>query len=299
MNKTTINLGGIRSPYSSKRPNPMKNGKTVAVGGGIFLALVMLLVLGTSSFTRVDSTEHCVLTRYGSVINRKMSTGLNFTPLSDPTCFKMTQRNFPENSDGKEVIQATTADPVTVEGDLAVTWSYNPGSIYQVFLDKRTPEAAETEVLNAVREGYRNALNAWTVNRIFSAQRANLSEDVRRQIQAKLGNRAIIHQVFVRDIRIPPAIEQARIAAAQQAQVLDKAQKQFVIDSVEARGRVMRAEADARAKELEARSYAANPALIQLESAKAMSQGLSQACRGVQTCVIGGSVMDTWKSQNP
>jgi regulator of protease activity HflC (stomatin/prohibitin superfamily) len=284
------------APTPMRSPNAIKRG---IIGGAALVSLLIVGVMMSTAFTRVDSTEHCVLTRYGSVLKRKMPTGLNFTPLSEPTCFNMTQHNFPDNPEGKEVIQATTADPVTVEGDVAVTWSYNPGSIYQVFLDKRTPEAAETEVLNALREGYRNALNAWTVNRIFSAQRAQLSEDVRRQIQTKLGNRATIHQVFVRDIRIPPAIEQARIAAAQQAQVLDKAQKQFTIDSVEARGRVMRAEADARAKELEARSYAANPALIQLESAKAMSQGLSQACRGVQTCVIGGSVMDTWKSARP
>jgi regulator of protease activity HflC (stomatin/prohibitin superfamily) len=150
-----------------------------------------------------------------------------------------------------------------------------------------------------VREGYRNALNAWTVNRIFSAERARLSDDVRRQIQVKLGNRATIHQVFVRDIRIPPQIEQARIEAARQAQVLDRALKQFTIDSVNARAQLLKAEADARAKELEARSYASNPALLQLESAKAMSQGLSQACRGVQTCVIGGSVMDTWQRPSP
>ena len=141
------------------------------VAGGTLAVLLLLMLLLSGSFTRVDSTEHCVLTRYGTVIKRKMPTGLNFTPLSEPTCFGMTQRNFPESNDGKEVIQATTADPVTVEGDVAITWSYNPGSIYQVFLDKRTPEAAETEVLNAVREGYRNALNAWTVNRIFSADR--------------------------------------------------------------------------------------------------------------------------------
>jgi regulator of protease activity HflC (stomatin/prohibitin superfamily) len=268
------------------------------VAGGI-LAVVLLLMMLSGSFTRVDSTEHCVLTRYGTVIDRKMSTGLNFTPLAEPTCFRMTQRNFPDNANGKEEIQATTADPVTVEGDVAVTWSYNPGTIYQVFLDKRTPESAETEVLNAVREGYRNALNAWTVNRIFSAERARLADDVRRNIQAKLGNRATIHQVFVRDIRIPPAIEEARIEAARQAQVLDRAQKQFTIDSVNARAQILKAEADARAKELEARSYAANPALLQLEAAKAMSQGLSQACRGVTTCVIGGSVMDTWQRPSP
>lgn len=280
-------------------PASTRSARPVLVAGGVLATLLFTMLLLSGSFTRVDSTEHCVLTRYGTVIKRKMPTGLNFTPLSEPTCFGMTQRNFPETEDGKEVIQATTADPVTVEGDVAITWSYNPGSIYQVFLDKRTPEAAETEVLNAVREGYRNALNAWTVNRIFSAERARLSDDVRRQIQAKLGNRATIHQVFVRDIRIPPQIEQARIEAARQAQVLDRAQKQFTIDSVNARAQLLKAEADARAKELEARSYASNPALLQLEAAKAMSQGLAQACRGVQTCVIGGSVMDTWQRPTP
>jgi regulator of protease activity HflC (stomatin/prohibitin superfamily) len=278
----------------------MATSRSAAVFTAVALGVVLFGGFALSgSFTRVDSTEHCVLTRYGTVIKQKMATGLNFTPLSEPTCFRMTQHNFPEGSEGKEVIQATTADPVTVEGDVAVTWSYNPGTIYQVFLEKRTPEAAETEVLNAVREGYRNALNAWTVTRIFSADRARLSEDVRKQIQAKLGAHATVHQVFVRDIRIPPAIEEARIEAARQAQVLDRAQKQFAIDSVNARAIVMKAEADARAKELEARSYAANPALLQLESAKAMSAGLAQACRGVQTCVIGGSVMDTWRAPTP
>jgi regulator of protease activity HflC (stomatin/prohibitin superfamily) len=269
--------------------------KAGIIGAGVLGVIVIALVLSMGSFTRVDSTEHCVLTRYGTVVNRKMSTGLNFTPLSEPTCFNMTQQNFPDNAEGKESITATTADPVTVEGDVAVTWAFNPASIHQVFLDKRTPQAAETEVLNAVREGYRNALNAWTVTRIFSAERANLAEDVRRNIQAKLGNRATIHQVFVRDIRIPPAIEEARIEAARQAQVLDRAMKQFTIDSVNARATLMQAEATARAKQLEAESYAANPALIQLESAKAISQGIAQACRGVTTCVIGGSVMDTWQ----
>ncbi len=271
--------------------------KHVVTGIMLAVAVVAILFVGTGGWTKVDSTEHCVLTRYGSVVDRKMDTGLTFTPFTEATCFNMTQQNFPDGGDGKEVVTATTADPVTVEGDVAVTWSFNPASIHQVFLDKRTPEAAETEVLNAVREGYRNALNAWTVNRIFSAERPRVSEDVRRQIQAKLGNRAIIHQVFIRDIRIPPQIEEARVAAARQAQILDRAQKQFAIDSVNARAIVMKAEADSRAKQLEGQAYASNPALIQLESAKAMSQGLSQACRGVSTCVIGGSVMDTWQRQ--
>lgn len=259
------------------------------------VTLVLGLILSLGSWTRVDSTEHCVLTRYGNVVDQKMDNGLNFTPFADATCFRMVEQNFPDNAEGKEIISATTADPITVQGDVAITWSFDPGTVYQVFREKRSPEAADVEVRNAIREGYRNALNSWTVNRIFSAERSKLSEDVRRQIQSKLGNRARVHQVFVRDIQIPPQIEEARIAAARQAQILDQAQKQFTIDSVNARAQVMKAEAEARAKQLEAEAYASNPRLLELEAAKAMAGGLAQACNGVQTCVIGGSVMDTWK----
>lgn len=263
---------------------------------GALVAVLALAVFALGGWTRVDSTEHCVLTRYGRVVERKMETGLNFTPFAEATCFRMTEQNFPDNAEGKELIAAQTADPITVQGDVAITWSYDPGTIYEVFLEKRAPEAVEVEVRNAIREGYRNALNAWTVNRIFSAERPKLAEDVKRHIQAKLNNRATVHQVFVRDIQIPPQIEEARIAAARQAQVLDQAQKQFTIDSVNARAQVMKAEAEARAKRLEAEAYASNPRLLELESAKAMANGLAQACRGVQTCVIGGSVMDTWRA---
>src|SRR5687767_3095523 len=102
--------------------------KAGIIGAVTLVALILVLVLSMGAFTRVDSTEHCVLTRYGSVVTRKMSTGLNFTPLSEPTCFRMTQQNFPSEPDGKEVVTATTADPVTVEGDVAITWSFNPAS---------------------------------------------------------------------------------------------------------------------------------------------------------------------------
>ena len=250
--------------------------------------LALLALVGCTS---VDSTEHCVETRYGKVINAKMDNGLNLTPFSDATCFPMTERAYPsqENPEARETISAQTQDPITVEGDVVVTFRYDPATVEKVFLDKRTPEAAEAEIANAIREGYRNALSSWTISEIF-ANRAALSDSVRYHIQRKIGDRARIVNVFVRDIKAPASIEQARIAAAQQAQVLDKAMKQYVIDSVQARAVVLKAQADAEAKKLEAQSYATNPKLLELEAAKAMAH----VCQGTQTCVIGGSVMDTW-----
>lgn len=258
------------------------------VGLLVFVGLVMSL----GGWTVVDSTEHCVQTRYGRIVNERMSTGLNFTPFSDATCFSMTEQNFPMES-----MEAQTQDPITVVGDVSLTYAYKPSSIGQVFREKREPEAVQEEVRNAVREGYRNALAGWTVAEIFSERRDELADSVQRHIQRKIGNRAEVRKVFVRDIKIPPQIEQQRIAAAEQAQILDRARKQFVIDSVNATAEVIKARGAAEAKDLQARAYEANPRLIELDGIKAWSDGIKEACKGVQTCVLGGSVMDAFAQQ--
>ena len=43
------------------------------------------------------------------------------------------------------------------------------------------------------------------------------------------------------------------------------------------------------ATRLSAQSYITNPKLLELEIAKAYAEGLKEACKGVQTCVIGGT----------
>lgn len=273
----------------------MKPGALIAaavVGVGV----IAVLVLALGGWTVVDSTEHCVLTRYGRVVERKMDTGLNFTPFAEATCFNMTEQNFPAVAEDKETMEAQTRDPVTVTGDVAIVYSYDPGTISQVFIEKRSPEAVETEIRNSIREGYRNALAGWTVGEIFSARRPALADSMRVHIQRKVGDRARIQQVFVRDIKIPEQIERQRIAAAEQAQILNRAQQQFVIDSVNAAAQVLKARAEAEAKGLQARSYESNPRLIELDMIKAWSTGIGEACKGVSSCVLGGSVVDSWRS---
>lgn len=273
----------------------MNRGLAIAAGA-VTLGAVVLLGLALGGWTVVDSTEHCVLTRYGKVQERKMDTGLNFTPFSDATCFSMTEQNFPASSDSKETMEAQTRDPVTVTGDVAIVYAYDPATIYDVFVEKRSPEAVETEIRNAIREGYRNALASWTVGEIFSERRPSLADSVRVHMQRKIGDRARIQQVFVRDIRIPEQIERQRIAAAEQAQILDRARKQFVIDSVNSSAEVLKARAFAEAKELQARSYESNSKLIELDMMKEWANGIREACKGVNTCVLGGSVVDSYRA---
>jgi regulator of protease activity HflC (stomatin/prohibitin superfamily) len=254
--------------------------------------IALLTLVSLAGCTTVDQTEHCLLTRYGKVVEDKMDNGLSFTPFTHAECFTLRDQNFPAASDGdhKETMEAQTKDPLTVTGDVAIVYAFDPSNIKQIYMEKRTQDAAEVQILNAVRDGYRSALAGWTVADIFSARRVELGDSVKAHIQRKLndpkvGNLAVIKQVFVRDIKVPPQIEQARIASTQQAQKLNQAQQQLAIDSMNARGQIIKAQGIAETNRLTSLSYASNPKMLDLEIAKALS-GL---CGQATTCVIGAS----------
>lgn len=277
------------------------------------LVVLMTAVIGTACVS-VDATEHCVKTRFGKIVNEHMSSGFNNLMLHDAECFSMIDQNFPTDGEVVQLTAQTAAPVTTVTGNVSVIFAYDPNSVFNVFLDKRSENSAHLEVQNAIESGYRNAIASWTVDDIFSEKRADLGEAVKGEIQALLaatdsaGNsyqRAIIKTVFIQDIQIPSRIEEARIEATRQQQILDQAQQQFVIDSVNARAIVISAEADAESVQLQANAYAANPALLQLEIARAYASGLAGICTAqsvradgsvtetvAANCIVGGSVAD-------
>lgn len=258
-------------------------------------ALMAVMVAGSLAgcWTRVDETEHCVELQYGNVVTEKMDQGLNITATTTVECFSLIDQNYPDN-EGAETVEAVTKAPpgqtqgVRITGDVAIVYAFNPETVYDVFKEKRSERAAEVEIFNSVREGYRNALANWTVGDVYSARRAEIGDSVKAHIQRKVGNRATIKQAYIRDIRLPPEIEQARNAAAQQAQALDKQKQQFEIDSLQARSRVMQANAEAESKRLLAESYSANESLKEIEVARE----LAKICANAQQCILGVSVMD-------
>lgn len=260
----------------------------------LFLAIIVMV----AACTTVDTTERCILTRYGKVTEEKMEPGINWTPLSDATCFKMVEHNYPGGVDDKgqpmaETMEAQTSDPITVQGEVALVYAYDPATIYQVFLEKRNPEQVEIEITNSIRAGYRAAIGKFSVAELF-ANREHFSDSVKTAVQRQLGHRAKITNVFIRSITVPKVIEDARIAAAQQAQILDKAQKQLAISDANAKATIAQAEGEATANKLRAQSYSSNPKLLDLEIAKANAEGLSNVCQHSATCILGGSVADVW-----
>src|SRR5205085_4470625 len=124
--------------------------------------------------TQVHQTERCIGTRYGKVIEKEMPVGMNLTIFTSANCFTLTDQNYPANSGEKETMDAQTRDPMTVQGDVAIVYAFDPATVYDVFLEKRSEAAAEVQVVNAIRDGYRSAVAGWSIADISSARRASL-----------------------------------------------------------------------------------------------------------------------------
>jgi len=64
-------------------------------------------------------------------------------------------------------------------------------------------------VMNAVRNGVRDAVATKSINDIFSPNRAPVAADMRRAIQAKAGDRIEVVEVFLRDVQAPTTVREA------------------------------------------------------------------------------------------
>ena len=254
--------------------------------------LVALFAMGACA--TVDETEWCAKTRYGKVIEEQVETGLHIAIIHDFTCFDMTERIYPDGEGedgGVETMDAQTRDQLTIEGDVSVVVLLNPAIMSETFRDKRRPAAIDSEIRSAIRNGYRDAFAGWSVNEIFSSQRSALSDSVQAHIQRKLGDMASVERVYVRELSVPPQIEAARIEASQQENLYIAATRKAQIDSVNAWAEIQKLSAQAEGQRLMAVALDQSPGLLGLRAAEAMAAGLAQACQGVQTCILGGDVM--------
>lgn len=262
------------------------------------MLVAVFAVFSTACFSFVDATEQCVETRYGSVLNQNTGSGPVSTITTHLTCFPTIQQQFPgghvkgENAQN-EHIEFLTRDSVMVGIDVALNWKYT--NVYEAFNTRRSHEAVLAELSNAMRSGAREAGATIGLSDFFGAKRAGMDVIFQEAFNRQMSKYAHIEKVYLNHISLPKSISEAWLAT-QTAQAQQKeAIAQFVKDSLNARRTVVTAQADAEKTRLETQALAVSPQVIQLRAAEAMANGMSNICKGVQTCIIGGSVVDTWK----
>lgn len=265
------------------------------------LALISAVTLSGCFGQSIDETQLCTETRYGNVTTPIMDKGWAWLVIADATCFPATQQVYPGDTDddGKpnaEIVSALTRDSV----DLKVEFAFEhviPREQYfdSVFKTKRSVDNFQLALVNGAREGARSAIGNARSGDAFN-NREQFGDSLQAALQRSIGGLTHITRVYVRDMDLPAKVREAREAVFQQSLALDQALKQRRIDSVGNVTKIQNAETHFKVSEAQARVYKDNPELKDLEIKKAQAAALGNVCGRATTCIIGGSVMDTWRS---
>ncbi len=188
---------------SQKRP-----GATRLAGYGV-MGLGLLLAL-SNTVTLVDVGEVGVEHFLGRVKPAAHTQGPHIVnPFATITKMSIREQAFP-NDGGVERIEAQTAEQLNVTMEVSILYRIDGNNAPNLYQRIGTENQIKSRiVLNAVRNGVRDATATKSINEIFSPNRRELAEDMRREIQAKAGDRIEVLDVFVRDIQAPERVRTA------------------------------------------------------------------------------------------
>ena len=192
------------------RSIPSQNARipTKLVGWGI--AGFGFVLMGMNTMVVIPVGEVGVEHFFGRVQPRPLEEGFNLVnPLANVEKMSVRQQSFPEQG-GVEQIEAQTSEQLNVTLEVAIIFQINganaPG-LYQRIGSEN--EIKRQIVLNAVRNGVRDAVATKSINDIFSPNRRDVADAMLTEIQSKAGDRIEVTDVFVRDIQAPPRVREA------------------------------------------------------------------------------------------
>lgn len=203
-----IVLGAVIFVVGPKTAKPEVAGSTKLAGLGAMIGGLVLML--SSGVTVIGVGEVGVKHFLGSIDMVPLEQGVHIVnPFASIEKMSVREQAYPPDG-GVERIEAQTSDQLNVSLEISILFRLDPGNIPDLFQRLGTEnEIKRAIVLNAVRNGVRDAVATKSINEIFSPNRRELADDMLREIQDKAGDRIEVLEVFVRDVQAPPAIRQA------------------------------------------------------------------------------------------
>lgn len=191
------------------RTLPAGPGKlpTKPAGYGIMGLGAVLVLLNT--FVVIGVGEVGVERFLGQVGTTPLREGVRVVnPLATVETMSIRQQSFP--AAGVEQIEAQTSEQLNVTLDVSLVFTIDGENAPKLFREIGTErQIKEIIVLNAVRNGVRDAVATKSINDIFSPNRRELAVSMKEEIQAKAGDRIVVQDVFVRDVQAPQRVREA------------------------------------------------------------------------------------------
>ena len=199
-----IALGAVvRSLPKGTAKIPTKLAGYVIMFMGVALVLLNAVVL-------IGVGEVGVQHWLGKVNPRPLAQGVHLiNPLASVERMSVREQSFPAQG-GIEQIEAQTSEQLNVTLEVSLLFEINGANAPDLYGRIGSEEQIKRQiVLNAVRNGVRDAVATKSINEIFSPDRRDLAISMKEEIQAKAGDRIDVVDVFVRDIQAPTRVREA------------------------------------------------------------------------------------------
>jgi regulator of protease activity HflC (stomatin/prohibitin superfamily) len=209
-----ILIGGFVRAVGPATSRPGAQGAAKLAGYG-FMGLGVFLLIG-NALTVVGVGEVGVKHFLGSVDPVPLEQGVHvINPLASVEKMSFREQAYPPDG-GVERIEAQTSEQLNVALEVSILFRLdgaNVPDLYQRLGSER--QITNSIVLNAVRNGVRDAVATKSINDIFSPNRRELSVAMLDAVQSKAGDRIEVLDVFVRDVQAP---ERVRVSIEEKLQ---------------------------------------------------------------------------------
>ncbi|MGY8779161.1 MAG: SPFH domain-containing protein [Longimicrobiales bacterium] len=206
---------------------------TAKVAGYAFMAAGLALAL-SNTLTVISVGEVGVLHFLGTVQERPLDEGVHIVnPLASIEKMSIREQSFPEGG-GVEVIEAQTSEQLNVTLEVSILFKLDGAVAPDLFSRLGSERSIKSSiVLNAMRNGVRDAVATKSINEIFSPNRRLVAVDMMSEIQAKAGDRIEVVEVFVRDVQAPARVREAIEAKLEREQEVE--QERFQTEIIQER----------------------------------------------------------------
>lgn len=254
-----ILIGATIRAVGPQNGKPGAEGATKLAGYGFMLAGVLLIM--SNMFTVISVGEVGVKHFLGTVDETPLSEGVHFVnPLAAIEKMSIREQSFPEGG-GVEVIEAQTSEQLNVTLEVSILFQLDGEVAPQLFSRLGSERSIKNSiVLNAMRNGVRDAVATKSINEIFSPNRRELAADMMREVQVKAGDRIEVVEVFVRDVQAPPRVREAIEAKLEREQEVE--QERFQTEIIQERAQQAMEEAKGIAEAQKIISEGLTPAYL-------------------------------------
>ena len=203
-----IVVGAVVIVVGPKTATPGAAGQARLAGLGAMIGGLGLML--SSAITVISVGEVGVRHFLGTIYMTPLEQGIHvINPLSSIEKMSVREQAYPQDG-SVEQIEAQTSEQLNVSLEISILFRLDGGNAPDLFQRLGTEtQIKRSIVLNAVRNGVRDAVATKSINQIFSPDRREVANDMLREIQAKAGDRIEVLDVFVRDVQAPATVRQA------------------------------------------------------------------------------------------